>query len=125
MALLRRRNLQDDVCRTSLQGHPLSYTTRPRRRRVSWQLIAAACALTLGTLPAYAAHIDGPPTARTADVVEHIFGVTVHDPYRWMEGDHNAEFQQWLTAQGDDTRTKLDALPTLKTWQQTLLHIGN
>ena len=103
----------------------MSYTTRPRRRRVSWQLIAAACALTLGTLPAYAAHIDGPPTARTADVVEHIFGVTVHDPYRWMEGDHNAEFQQWLTAQGDDTRTKLDALPTLKTWQQTLLHIGN
>jgi prolyl oligopeptidase len=98
----------------------MSCTFRPRRRRLPLRLAAAACALALGTLPALAAQADGPPTARTVDVVDHLFGTTLHDPYRWMEGEHNAEFQQWLAAQGNDTRARLDALPTLKAWQQAL-----
>ncbi|WP_266159425.1 prolyl oligopeptidase family serine peptidase [Dyella silvatica] len=95
-------------------------TTRLRGRRLPLRLVAVAGALTLSTLPAFAAQTDTPPPARTVDAVDHLFGTTLHDPYRWMEGEHNAEFQQWLAAQGDDTRAKLDALPTLKDWQQTL-----
>lgn len=72
------------------------------------------------TLFAFAAQAGAPSPARTADVVEHLFGHTVHDPYRWMEGDNNAEFQHWLVAQGQYARGKLDALPTLKGWQQAL-----
>ena len=98
----------------------MSCTSRSHLRRLRLRLAAAACALTLGTLPALAAQADGPPTARTVDVVDHLFGATLHDPYRWMEGEHNAEFQQWLGAQGDDTRARLDALPTLKAWKQAL-----
>lgn len=98
----------------------MSCTFHSRHPRLSLRLAAAACALTLCMQPALAAQADGPPTARTVDVVDHLFGATVHDPYRWMEGEHNAEFQQWLAAQGDDTRAKLDALPTLKAWQQAL-----
>ncbi|WP_266171077.1 prolyl oligopeptidase family serine peptidase [Dyella subtropica] len=98
----------------------MSCTSRSRRWHLSLRLAASACALTLGALPAVAAQADGPPTARTVDVVDHLFGATLHDPYRWMEGEHNAEFQQWLGAQGDDARAKLDALPTLKAWQQAL-----
>jgi prolyl oligopeptidase len=82
-------------------------------------LSAAVCALAIA-LPAFAQQTDQPPSARTVDVVDHLFGNTVQDPFRWMEGDHNAEFQQWLAAQGEYTRTKLDALPTLKSWQQAL-----
>lgn len=99
-------------------------TFRSRRRSLSVHLAAATCLLTLSTLPALASQTDGPPTARTVDVVDHLFGATLHDPYRWMEGEHNAEFQQWLAAQGDDTRARLDALPTLKTWQEALQAIS-
>ncbi|WP_284323128.1 prolyl oligopeptidase family serine peptidase [Dyella acidisoli] len=102
----------------------MSCTFYSRRRRLLPCLVAAACALTLCTLPALAAQTDGPPSARTVDVVDHVFGATLHDPYRWMEGEHNTEFQQWLAAQGDDTRAKLDALPTLKSWQQALQKVS-
>ncbi|HTJ40491.1 MAG TPA: prolyl oligopeptidase family serine peptidase [Kofleriaceae bacterium] len=51
------------------------------------------------------------PVARTADVVETLFGVEVHDPYRWMEGDPNAERDAWLRGQGARARAYLDALP--------------
>lgn len=78
-------------------------------------LVAAATAT-----PVLAAESGGPPVARRDDVVENLFGKTVRDPYRWMEGEHNAEFQAWLAAQGNDARRKLDALPTLDAWMQAL-----
>lgn len=99
-------------------------TSRLRRCLRFSRIAAAACALTFGAMPVLATQTDGPPVARTADVVDKVFGVTLHDPYRWMEGEHNAEFQQWLVAQGQDTRAKLDALPTLKTWQKVLQSTG-
>ncbi|MGO4703515.1 prolyl oligopeptidase family serine peptidase [Dyella sp. 2RAB6] len=90
------------------------------RRHGSLRLAAVTCAVALAAPPAFAAHTDAPPPARRADVVEQVFGHTLHDPYRWMEGEKNAEFQKWLAAQGDYTRARLDALPTLKAWQETL-----
>jgi prolyl oligopeptidase len=70
-------------------------------------LTAVICSSALA-MQSVAAQTDKPPTARTVDVVDHVFGNTLHDPYRWMEGEHNVEFQQWLTAQGAYTRSKLD-----------------
>lgn len=61
-----------------------------------------------------------PPAARTVDVVDHQFGLTLPDPYRWMEGQKNAEFDAWLKAQGEYTRGQLDALPTLAAWRERL-----
>ncbi|MBE1161742.1 prolyl oligopeptidase family serine peptidase [Dyella acidiphila] len=90
------------------------------RGRFSPYVALAACAL---ALPA-AAQTDAPPPTRTADVTEQLFGHTLHDPYRWMEGEHNAEFQHWLAAQGDYTRVRLDALPSLKGWQEDLQKVG-
>ena len=90
----------------------------------SLRLAVATCAFALGTLPAFAAapdrKADAPPPARAVDVVDQVFGQTLHDPYRWMEGENNAEFQRWLAAQGAYTRAKLDALPTLKSWREIL-----
>lgn len=42
--------------------------------------------------PAAAGKVDAPPPARTVDAVDHAFGLTLPDPYRWMEGNDNAEF---------------------------------
>ena len=99
-------------------------TFRFSRAYVLLRVIAIACIVMSSALPAIAAQTDEPPTARTVDQVDHLFGVTLQDPYRWMEGTHNAEFQQWLVAQGDYTRAKLDALPTLTFWQQDLKQIN-
>jgi len=51
-----------------------------------------------------------PPT-RTVDVSEIHFGVTVADPYRWLEDIKAPEVQDWLTAQNKLARSYLDALP--------------
>jgi protease II len=54
---------------------------------------------------------EGPPVARMVAVVEHQFGVDVADPYRWMEGNDNAQYKTWLGAQGEYARKQLSKLP--------------
>ncbi|HKU36879.1 MAG TPA: prolyl oligopeptidase family serine peptidase [Polyangiales bacterium] len=49
--------------------------------------------------------------ARTVPVVETVFGMQLADPYRWMEGQDNAELAAWLRAQNDATRQRLAAIP--------------
>lgn len=60
------------------------------------------------------------PSTRRVDTVDHVFGLTISDPYRWMEGENNAEFNAWLKAQGAVSRTRLDALQTLGAWRKRL-----
>lgn len=54
---------------------------------------------------------DGPPLARTVDVVDTAFGLSAPDPYRWMEGDPNPETAEFLAAQGAYAKQRLAALP--------------
>ncbi|MBP6796857.1 MAG: S9 family peptidase [Luteimonas sp.] len=61
-----------------------------------------------------------PPVARTVDVVDHVFGQDVPDPYRWMEGNDNPEFRAWLEAQGAHARHRIDDLPSAPAWRQRL-----
>lgn len=64
------------------------------------------------TQPAPAAPAaSGPPVARVDNVVEERFGVSVSDPYRWMEGAENAERDAWMRAQGAHAAAYLDAIP--------------
>lgn len=72
------------------------------------------------TEPPASGSAAAPPVARSVDVVDHAFGLTLPDPYRWMEGQNNAEFDAWLKAQGAFTRAQLDALPTLAAWRERL-----
>lgn len=51
-----------------------------------------------------------PPVARVDKVRETYAGVTVEDPYRWME-EESEEFDSWLRGQGEYARRVLDALP--------------
>lgn len=68
----------------------------------------------------YGAVADAPPPAHTVDVTDHLFGLTLPDPYRWMEGSNNAGFDAWLKMQGEYTRAKLDALSALAGWRERL-----
>ncbi len=63
---------------------------------------------------------EAPPPTRTVPDVDRLFGLVLPDPYRWMEGADNAEFQAWLKAQGQYTRVQLDALPALAKWRAKL-----
>jgi prolyl oligopeptidase len=53
---------------------------------------------------------DYPPTRRL-ETIEKLHGVSVSDPYRWLEDGGSSEVKSWLAAQGAYARKALDALP--------------
>ena len=50
------------------------------------------------------------PVARTEAVRDTYFGVTVQDPYRWLEDVGSDEVRGWLEGQAAHARSVLDAL---------------
>jgi prolyl oligopeptidase len=52
-----------------------------------------------------------PPVAPVRDVSDTYFGVTVNDPYRYMEDLKNPEVAAWMKAQADYTRAALAKIP--------------
>jgi prolyl oligopeptidase len=52
-----------------------------------------------------------PHLAPVTNVVENPFGVTVRDPYRYMEDLANSDVQAWLKGQADLARAVLDRIP--------------
>ena len=48
------------------------------------------------------------PPARKAEIVDDYHGVSVADPYQWLEDDHSQETQDWIRAQNELTRSTLD-----------------
>lgn len=87
--------------------------------RHSKQLLFALAAI-LGTGALAGEKSGAPLPTPKVDVVDHDFGLNLPDPYRWMEGENNADFNAWLKTQGSASRAKLDALPTLEAWRKTL-----
>jgi prolyl oligopeptidase len=55
--------------------------------------------------------LAAPPVAPAQPVTDTYFGITLTDPYRYMEDLSSPEVQQWAKAQADDTRALLDSLP--------------
>jgi len=52
-----------------------------------------------------------PPETRTDDVVDTVHGVTIRDPYRWLEDQQSPETRKWIDAENAYTRSVLDQLP--------------
>lgn len=52
-----------------------------------------------------------PPPATVRAVSDTLHGITLEDPYRWMEEPDNAEFRGWLQACGAHTRSRLESIP--------------
>jgi prolyl oligopeptidase len=52
-----------------------------------------------------------PPPTRTEPVTEVLHGVSITDPYRWLENQEAPATREWLAAQDKFTRAYLEALP--------------
>ncbi len=52
-----------------------------------------------------------PPPARRDDTADVVHGVTVPDPYRWLEDAGTPDTKAWVTASNDRTRAALDDRP--------------
>jgi len=61
----------------------------------------------------HAADSAAPPTA-AHDVLETYFGVSVDDPYRWLENGGDPAVKRWSAAQDERTRKYLDGLAARK-----------
>jgi prolyl oligopeptidase len=51
------------------------------------------------------------PATKTVDHVDTYHGVTIADPYRWLEDDTSAETAAWVEAQNKVTFAYLDTIP--------------
>lgn len=76
-------------------------------------LLASAAALAQGT----------PPVAPVRDQVDTWHGVTVHDPYRYMEDLQDPQVKAWAEAQGRHTRGLLDRIEGRAGMEKRLLDL--
>jgi prolyl oligopeptidase len=53
---------------------------------------------------------SGPPPTRRNDVVDVLHGVSIHDPYRWLEDQNSPETRAWINAQNAYSRSILGKL---------------
>ncbi len=83
----------------------------------------ASCALLLMTQLA-SAELKY-PQARNSDQTDTYHGVTVADPYRWLEDDRSAETTQWVTAENQLTKEYLARIPYRQAIQARLKQLLN
>jgi len=55
--------------------------------------------------------MDSPPHTEVETVTQTLHGVTVTDPYRWLEDQNSAPTQAWVEGQTRYTRAYLDGVP--------------
>ena len=65
--------------------------------------------------------MNPPPPTRREVVTETLHGVTISDPYRWLEDGDDPQVQQWVTDQNRYTREALDARPDRDAWHERLV----
>ncbi|HEX2785341.1 MAG TPA: hypothetical protein VHN36_17280, partial [Ilumatobacteraceae bacterium] len=63
--------------------------------------------------------LPAPPTRRSADV-EVLHGISVSDPYRWLEDGESEEVAAWVAAHNQRTNQALAARPTWGQWHERL-----
>lgn len=85
---------------------------------------AAPPGLALALLAACGGGFDYPDTRREA-VSETLHGVTVEDPYRWLEDDHDPEVLEWVDAQNEVTFEHLRSLPGRDALRDRLTELWN
>src|SRR5688572_15575310 len=74
------------------------------------KLLAFVNLLIVGIGPAYADSIVTP----RVDAFDRYHGVTVRDPYRWLENADDIAVRKWTEAQNKRTRAYFDTLATRK-----------
>ena len=82
----------------------------------------------LGAVPApapAAAPALAYPAAKRVEVVDNKFGMTVADPYRWLENDvrNDPEVEAWVTAENAVTNRFLETLPLRAAFKQRMTEL--
>jgi prolyl oligopeptidase len=80
-------------------------------RTVRWTLMATACAVIGFLSSATLARDENAPATPQHPVTDQYQGVSVTDPYRWLENAQDRTVHQWSLAQDARTRNYLDGLP--------------
>jgi prolyl oligopeptidase len=62
---------------------------------------------------AQAAHIPPPPTTAAVNVVETIHGISVRDPYQWLEDSTSPQTRAWVKSQQEYTSSLLSRRPEM------------
>src|SRR5438552_10422017 len=70
-------------------------------------LVVTAAALALSEAPL----AENAPDTPKKPVTTEYHGVTVEDPYQWLEGDDDSQVKAWSDAQNQQTRKNLDSFP--------------
>ncbi|QQT28115.1 prolyl oligopeptidase family serine peptidase [Sphingobacterium spiritivorum] len=65
------------------------------------------------------------PSTQKGNVSDDFFGVTVADPYRWLEDDRSAETKEWVLSQNKTTFDYLNAIPYRDELKKQLTDIWN
>ncbi len=73
---------------------------------------AGTAGLLLGLAGCGGQRVADPPETEVRMIEETLHGVTVQDPYRWLEDAEDPAVQGWISAQAGHTRAYLDSLPT-------------
>ncbi len=60
------------------------------------------------------------PATRRGDDVDDYHGVSVADPYRWLEDGESSEVAEWVAEHNQRTRQALDARPSWPRWHERL-----
>src|SRR5436190_9196707 len=102
--LLRHRRRWPDLSRIFLQLRRPGLCSSLMRANLFLSLLATAAALMLSNV-SLAEHTPKKPVATEYN------GLTVEDPYQWLENDDDSQVKAWSSAQNQRTRKYLDSLP--------------
>jgi prolyl oligopeptidase len=65
----------------------------------------------LNGLLCFAQEHKAPPATRVDNVSETLHGVTITDPYRWLEDQNSPDTRAWINAQNEYSASVLGSLP--------------
>ena len=66
-----------------------------------------------------------PSTQKDTTQKDNFHGVTVSDPYRWLEDENSKNTKEWITAQNQTSFSYLDQIPFRDAVEQRLQKIWN
>ncbi len=95
------------------------------RLRLTLRIALALVSLLCLAFPVRAAERSAgkPPATKTEDVVDTYGGVSVHDPYRWLEDQTSPQTRAWIDAQNQYSEASLHALPGRDPVQKRLVEL--
>ena len=74
-------------------------------------ILAALVVIGSGAYICFAQEHKAPPATRVDNVTETLHGVTITDPYRWLEDQNSPETRAWINAQNEYSASVLGSLP--------------